>query len=59
MPEKPAAKSPPKPLNSIKGTRTSTSSSKSTSNRNRPTGAAVIRPPLPNAHDRIWKIMKM
>ncbi|XP_016953835.1 uncharacterized protein LOC108027127 [Drosophila biarmipes] len=59
MPEKPAAKSPPKPLTSIKGPRPSTASSNPASNRNRPTGTAVVRPPLPNTHDRIWKIMKM
>ncbi|KAH8344074.1 hypothetical protein KR084_004039, partial [Drosophila pseudotakahashii] len=53
MPEKPAAKSPPKTLTSIKGTRPSTSSSNSTSNRNRPTGTGVVRPPLPNTHDRV------
>ncbi|XP_033165804.1 uncharacterized protein LOC117144618 [Drosophila mauritiana] len=59
MPENPSAKSAPRPLTSIKGTRPSTSSSNPTSSRNRPTGTGVARPPLPNAHDRIWKIMKM
>ncbi|XP_017082121.1 uncharacterized protein LOC108115273 [Drosophila eugracilis] len=59
MPEKPAAKSTPKPLTSIKGTRASTSSSNPASTRSRPTGTGVARPPLPNTHDRIWKIMKM
>eukprot|EP00099_Drosophila_melanogaster_P024160 NP_652319.1 uncharacterized protein Dmel_CG11373 [Drosophila melanogaster] len=59
MPEKPSAKSAPRPLTSIKGTRPSTSSSNPTTSRSKPTGTGVVRPPLPNAHDRIWKIMKM
>ncbi|XP_017046598.1 uncharacterized protein LOC108091764 [Drosophila ficusphila] len=61
MPEKPASKSPPKPLTNVKKTRpggTGTSSN-SASTRNRPSGTGATRPPLPNAHDRIWKIMKM
>ncbi|EDW58550.1 uncharacterized protein [Drosophila virilis] len=57
MPEKPST-SNPKPTPAGKATK-STKDTKDTKDAKPGPKQPVIRTPMPNTHDRIWKIMKM